>query len=134
MAADHRDLHYVRGGSLDHGVDGKPLPLRAGLVLRRPQLRNRTYAAEESLDVTVFGRFGDGLFDERLHGGKAAEIPVDVLGSLIVRNVELLRQPVRTEAVDDAEVDSLRLRTLTRADFPRGKLQHLRRSCRMDIL
>ena len=39
VAADHRDLHDVRGGALDHHVDREPLALLAQLPAARAQLR-----------------------------------------------------------------------------------------------
>ena len=108
VAGDHRDLDDVGGGALDDRVHRQALASERVWNWRERSSGIGAAAAEQRFDVTVRGRLGDRLLDERAGPPGTGQVALDVLGRLVVRDLELLRQPVSAEPVDDAEVDGLR--------------------------
>ena len=115
MAAHHRQLDDVGGGSLDHRVDGQPLAQRAPLALLGAQLGDRPAAAHQGGHEPVALGARDRLVDEPLHRREALEVALDVDRRLLAGDLEAIGEPEGGEAVGDPEVDHLRLRALGRA-------------------
>ncbi len=131
--ADHRALDDVGGGALDRGVDRRALAERPAARLLRLDLRQVDPPAEQRLDVAVL--LGEGLlgvheaFDRRV----ALEIGVDVALRLALLDAQVLREAVRADAVDDAEVDRLGLPAHRRVHPLHRHAEHLARGHRVDV-
>ena len=134
MDVDHRDLDDVRVRPLHHEVHGEPLAEGSSLPVRRADLRHRPSSPEQRRDVAVAFCLFDRAFDEVLHEWEAREIRVDVLLRLLTRNLEVLRQPVRGDAVDDSEVDHLRDRPISARQLGRILSEHLDRGGGVDVI
>src|SRR5213076_660196 len=65
---------------------------------------------------------------------EAGEIGVDVRLRLLARDLEVLREPERRDAVDDPEVDHLRDVALVLRQRRLVLAEHLRRGRRVDVL
>ena len=103
-------------------------------AVRRADLRHRPAAAEQRRDVAVARRLLDRPRDEVLHVREAREVGVDVGLRLLARDLEVLREAERRDAVDDPEVDHLRDRPLARRQLRRVHAEHLGRGRRVDVL
>ena len=132
--ADHRHLDDVGVRALHDEVHGQPLAERARLAARRPDLRHGAPPAEQARHVAVPRRLLDRPGDEVLHVREAGEIGVDVRLRLFARDLEVLREPVRGDAVDDPEVDHLRDRALVLRQRRRLPAEHLGGRGAMDVL
>src|SRR3954469_18842677 len=131
---DHRLLDDVGVRALHHEVDGEPLPERARLPVRRADLRRRTPAAEQARGVAVALRLLDRPLDEVLDTWETREIRVDVLLRLLARDLEVLREPERGNSVDDAEVDHLRDRPVSRRQLAGLLAEHFDGGCGVDVI
>ncbi len=108
----HGHLDHVGGGALHDRVHGEPLAQGARLAVRGSQLRDRSAATEQGANEAVPLGLLDRSGDEVLHVREAGEVGVDVGLGLLARNVQLVGEPERGDAVDDPEVDGLRLAPL----------------------
>ena len=134
VAADHRDLHDVGRGPLDHHVDREPLALLAQLPASRPELRDLAAPAEQGRDVAVLGSLRDRLLDPPGHGREARQVALDELVGLLLRDVEPVGHPPCGQAVDDAVVDHLRLGPHPGIDLVRCDPEHPAGGRGVDIL
>src|SRR4051794_20774451 len=128
---DHRDLDDVRIRALHDEVDGDALAEAARLAVRRADLGYRPTPPEQRRHVAVLLRLVDRPPDEVLHVREAREVRVYVLLRLLPRDLQVLRQAERRDAVDDAEVDHLRDRALARRQRGGIDAEHLR--CRRGV-
>ena len=99
-------------------------------AVRRADLRHRPAAAEQRRDVAVARRLLDRPRDEVLHVREAREVRVDVGLRLLARDLEVLREAERRDAVDDPEVDHLRDRALAGRQLGRVRRRAPRRRSR----
>ena len=102
--------------------------------LRRADLGHRPAAAEQRGHVAVALRLLDRPRDEVLHVREPREVGVDVGLRLLARDLEVLREPERRDAVDDPEVDHLRDRALAGRQRRRIDAEHLGRGRAVDVL
>ena len=109
-------------------------PSDARLPVRRADLRHRPPPAEERRHVAVALRLLDRPRDEVLHVREAREVRVDVLLRLVARDLEVLGQAERRDAVDDPEVDHLGDVALVLRERRRILAEHLGRGRRVDVL
>ena len=131
---DHRDLDHVRRRSLHDRVDGEPLAERARLPVADADLGDRPAPAEQRRHVAVALGLLDRALDEVLHVREAREVGVDVLLRLLARDLEVLREAERRDAVDDPEVDHLGDVALVLRQRRRVLAEHLRGRRRVDVL
>ena len=131
---DHRHLDHVGSRALHHRVDREPLAERARLPVADADLRDRPAPAEQRRHVAVALGLLDRALDEVLHVREAGEIGVDVLLRLLARDLEVLGEPERRDAVDDPEVDHLGDVALVLRQLRRLLAEHLRRRRRVDVL
>src|SRR5919108_5221365 len=96
----HRHFDDVGVRALHDEVDRQALAEGAGLALRGTDLRDRAAATQQGGDVAVFTRLIDRALDEVLHVREAGEVRVDVRLRLVAVDAEVLRKPVRGDAVD----------------------------------
>ena len=61
-------------------------------------------------------------------------VPVDIVLRLLRRDAELLGQAKSADAVNNAEIDSLRMTALLVGDFFEGDAQHFGRGAAVDVL
>ncbi len=134
MDAHHRELDDVGGGALDDRVDGQALAERAHVPALRPQLGDRPAAAEQRDGEAALARVGDRALDELGHERHAAAVGVDVGLRLVALDLELLREAVGADAVDDPEVDRLGAVALVLAELAALLAEHLGRRDRVDVL
>ena len=134
LAAHHRDLDDVGRGALDHGVDGEPLAEAARVRVAGAQLGDRAAAAQQRGDEALLLRPLDHLLAEGAHGGEALQVAGDEFLALFARDVEPVGEAEAGEAVDDAEVDHLRLRALADVDVVAGDVEDLGRGRRVDVV
>ena len=132
--ADHRHLDDVGVRALHDEVHGQPLAEGARLPARRADLGHGSPPAEQARHVAVALRLLDRAGDEVLHVREPREVRVDVRLSLVARDLEVLRQPVRGDAVDDPEVDHLRDRALVLRQRRRLPAEHLGGGRGVDVL
>ena len=104
---DHGHLDDVGRGALQDGVHGEPLAQRAVAEVGRAQLGHGAPAAEQRGHVAVLGGLRDHALAERLDVRVLGEVRVDEGAGLVHRDVDLLGEPERREAVHDAEVGRL---------------------------
>src|SRR5258705_6019940 len=106
----HRQLDKVRSSSLQRSVDGSALRKAAHVRIPRLNVWNRANPAKVCLDGLLATHGLKRLLDEPLNPLVAVEVGLDILLRGLLIDVELRSQPKRADAVDDAEVDSLRAR------------------------
>src|ERR1700694_413677 len=83
LAADHRELDDVGGGTLDDGVHSEALAERAHLVVAGTQLGNLPAPAPERLDMTLLLGLRDRVEHELRDLREALEVRVDELLGLL---------------------------------------------------
>ena len=105
--AHHGAADDVGGGALDRRVDRGAFEEAAHRRVLGVDLGIVHAPAEHGLDVAVIVGEFLGRFHVVADAGEALEVGLDVLARLLARNAELVGQPERRDAVDDAEVDRL---------------------------
>ncbi len=133
VATEHRDLHDVRGGSLDDRVDRQPLAQLSRLALARPKLGDRSTPAQQGRDVARCGGPLDHPLTEPPDRREAFQVGRDEFLALGPGNVEPVGQPEPGKAIDDPEVDHLRAGALGVVDLVRLDVEDLGGRCAMDV-
>ena len=131
---DHRHLDHVGRRALHDRVDREPLAERARLPVADADLRDRPAAAEQRRHVAVPLRLLDRPLDEVLDVREAREVGVDVLLRLLARDLQVLGEPERRDAVDDPEVDHLGDVALVLRQLGGILAEHLRGRRCVDVL
>src|SRR5437870_1632829 len=108
MHARHRDLHDVRGGSLDRHVDRHPLRRVADRVHPARHVRDVAAPAEQRLDVPLLDAERLRLEDVAAHLPVALEVLIDEALRLLARYLHPPGEAKVTHAVNDSEVEHLR--------------------------
>src|SRR2546427_430499 len=112
MDGDHRLLDDVRVRALHDEVDREALTERARRPVGGSDLWCRPAPSQQARRVAVALRLLDRALDEVLDEREPGEVRVDVRLRLLARDLEVLRETERRDAVDDAEVDHLGDRTV----------------------
>src|SRR5438093_1113158 len=130
----HRRFDQIRCGALDRRVDGGALGKLPRSSFRAREVRYESTPTEERRDVAVCSRLVEGGADILGNARVAGEVTVDVVLRLFERDFELLGEPRRAHAVEDAEVDDLRRAALIGADRAGIDSKNLGRGAHVDVL
>ena len=91
-------------------------------------------AAEHRRDIARLMRLGDDLVHEGAHARIALEVAADVVARFLARDVQVARESEVADAVDDAEVDGLRVAAQLGRDLIQGDAEDLGGRARVDVL
>ncbi len=97
-----------------------------GLVLG-VDVRQVQTTTEDGLDIALLGSLGAGALHVLKHAGIAGKIAVDISLGLLAVDADLLGQPERAHAVDQAEVDRLGAAAHVIGDLRQVHAEHLAR-------
>src|SRR5262249_21807457 len=106
----------VGGRPLNRGIDRSSFRHAATHPVARVDFRVLSKTAEKRPCDSRFSRFAQARFDVALNALISPEIPRDKFRCFFRADSELLRQSVRSLAIDDAEIDCFRSFALSRAD------------------
>ncbi len=114
---DHRELDEVGGRALHGRIDCGALGRLAALRSAAADLRQPEPAAEHRFDVAAIARHLARFLHVARDARITCEVAVDVRLGRCPLDAEVLREPERRHAVDQAEVDRLGGAPLVRRDF-----------------
>ena len=134
IGGDHRELDDIGGRALYRRVHGHALGEHALVKIAALDGGQLAAAAEHRRDVARLTCFGDDLVHEGAHAGVALEVAADVVAGFLARDVQVAREAEVADAVDDAEVDGLRMAAQLRRDFLQGDAEDLGGRARVDVL
>ena len=107
--ARHRALDEVGAGALDRRVDRRAFAALAFVLVRRLDAREPGLPAEQGLRIAALARALERALDIVGDAGEALEIAADQRLRLVGRDFEPARKPPARNAVEDREIDRLRL-------------------------
>ena len=127
MDVTHREFNHVRGRALDARVNGVSLfPLTGGRVAR-VDVAQIAAAAGDRFDESVLAGELDGFVHVGPDAGKLIEVIGYQVRRLLSGNVQAVGEAERRDAVDNAEIDGLRVsphifgRPVDAVDFLSGR-------------
>ena len=115
--AHHGELDDVGCGTLDGRVDGIALAETPHHGIPRVDVGQHAAASVQGSDITLLSRLGDAAVDVFAHLREGGVVAVDEHLGLVACNVQPLRQPEGTDAVQDAEVGGFGLAALVTGDL-----------------
>ena len=131
--ADHGAADDVGGGALQPRVDRGALVEGADRGVGVRDVGVVALAAEQREHVAVLLGERLGLVHVVADAGEALEIFLDVGAGLLARDAELVGEPERRDAVDDAEVDRLGAAAHLARHALHRHAEHLRRGHGVDV-
>ncbi len=124
----------IGGASLDRGVNGGPFGSLANDVVAAVNVRQNADAAEKGARLLGMAGLGNGLLQKSLYAAVSGKVLIDKGLGHLPADFELLRKTESAHAVNDTEVDGLRLPSEFGVQSFRCNLKHFAGGAGMDIL
>jgi len=110
-----------------NGVFTSALGEAAEIWILAIDVGNRPDAAEQSGDFLILARFFENAVDEGADAGVLFEVGIDKLAGFALLDAQILREAEWRQAIDDSEVNHLRLATVIGGDHERRNAEDLGR-------
>lgn len=133
-SGDHRELDDIGCRALYRRVHRHALGEHALVEVAALDGGQLAAAAEHRRDIARLVRLGDDLVHEGAHARIARKVAADVVARFLARDVQVARESEVADAVDDAEVDGLRVAAQLGRDLIQGDAEDLGGRARVDVL